>query len=145
MNMTPRRSKQLRPLASMTPSKSWNTPAGQRRASRSLESLQRRFSKSLENLPYPFSSGITNQRETTVAWSRSTGKPLCKAIVWTDSRTKNLVAHFEHKLKDTGIEAHKGQFVKGDQGVKLLNELYVFFYPNPSIFYCFLVVYCEAI
>ena len=26
--------------------------------------------------------GITNQRETAVAWSRSTGKPLCKAIVW---------------------------------------------------------------
>lgn len=26
--------------------------------------------------------GVTNQRETTVAWQRSTGRPLCNAIVW---------------------------------------------------------------
>jgi glycerol kinase len=31
--------------------------------------------------------GITNQRETTVAWDRSTGKPVHKAIVWQDRRT----------------------------------------------------------
>ena len=31
--------------------------------------------------------GITNQRETAVAWSRSTGKTLCKAIVWQCRRT----------------------------------------------------------
>jgi glycerol kinase len=31
--------------------------------------------------------GITNQRETVVAWSRSTGKPLARAIVWQDRRT----------------------------------------------------------
>jgi len=31
--------------------------------------------------------GITNQRETAVAWSRSTGKPLGPAIVWQDRRT----------------------------------------------------------
>jgi glycerol kinase len=31
--------------------------------------------------------GITNQRETVVAWSRSTGKPLHRAIVWQDRRT----------------------------------------------------------
>ena len=37
-------------------------------------------------------AGITNQRETTVAWSRKSGKPLCNAIVWDDSRTKNTVA-----------------------------------------------------
>ena len=34
--------------------------------------------------------GITNQRETAVAWSRSTGKPLCKAIVWQCRRTTTL-------------------------------------------------------
>ncbi|HEY3412105.1 MAG TPA: glycerol kinase GlpK [Armatimonadota bacterium] len=32
-------------------------------------------------------AGITNQRETTVAWNRRTGKPLCNAIVWQDTRT----------------------------------------------------------
>lgn len=31
--------------------------------------------------------GITNQRETVVAWDRSTGKPLHNAIVWQDRRT----------------------------------------------------------
>ena len=31
--------------------------------------------------------GITNQRETVVAWSRSTGEPLHNAIVWQDRRT----------------------------------------------------------
>jgi len=30
--------------------------------------------------------GITNQRETVVAWDRSSGKPLHRAIVWQDSR-----------------------------------------------------------
>src|SRR4051812_42936962 len=31
--------------------------------------------------------GITNQRETVLAWSRRTGQPLCRAIVWQDRRT----------------------------------------------------------
>ncbi|HET7200699.1 MAG TPA: FGGY family carbohydrate kinase, partial [Burkholderiales bacterium] len=31
--------------------------------------------------------GITNQRETTVAWDRRTGKPVHRAIVWQDRRT----------------------------------------------------------
>jgi len=31
--------------------------------------------------------GITNQRETVVAWSRRTGEPLAPAIVWQDRRT----------------------------------------------------------
>ena len=31
--------------------------------------------------------GITNQRETVVAWDRRTGQPLHRAIVWQDRRT----------------------------------------------------------
>ncbi len=31
--------------------------------------------------------GVTNQRETVVAWDRSTGAPLHRAIVWQDRRT----------------------------------------------------------
>ena len=31
--------------------------------------------------------GITNQRETTVLWSRETGRPVAPAIVWQDRRT----------------------------------------------------------
>lgn len=38
--------------------------------------------------------GITNQRETTILWDRSTGKPLCNAIVWMDTRTHELVQRY---------------------------------------------------
>jgi len=31
--------------------------------------------------------GVTNQRETTVVWERSTGRPVYNAIVWQDRRT----------------------------------------------------------
>jgi glycerol kinase len=34
--------------------------------------------------------GITNQRETTVVWDRTTGKPIHNAIVWQDRRTAAL-------------------------------------------------------
>lgn len=32
--------------------------------------------------------GITNQRETTIVWNRSTGKPIYHAIVWQDRRAE---------------------------------------------------------
>lgn len=67
--------------------------------------------------------GITNQRETTVAWSRKTGRPLCKAIVWDDSRTKNTVAHFEHKIQTTGIQVEPGVWKKGEDGIEALRDI----------------------
>ncbi len=42
--------------------------------------------------------GITNQRETTVVWNRTTGKPIYNAIVWQDRRT----AGFCDQLKSEG-------------------------------------------
>jgi glycerol kinase len=45
--------------------------------------------------------GITNQRETTLLWERSTGRALHRAIVWQDRRTAELCA----QLKATGHEA----------------------------------------
>ena len=38
--------------------------------------------------------GITNQRETTLIWDRISGQPLYNALVWQDTRTDHLVAHF---------------------------------------------------
>ena len=32
--------------------------------------------------------GITNQRETTVVWDKSSGQPIYNAIVWQDRRTE---------------------------------------------------------
>ncbi len=37
------------------------------------------------------SVGITNQRETTVVWDRRTGKPVCNALVWQDTRVGDYV------------------------------------------------------
>jgi glycerol kinase len=34
--------------------------------------------------------GITNQRETTLVWERSTGRPVYNAIVWQDTRTDQI-------------------------------------------------------
>ena len=44
--------------------------------------------------------GITNQRETVVAWDKATGEPLCRAIVWQDRRTADFCA----ELRDAGHE-----------------------------------------
>ena len=46
------------------------------------------------------SIGITNQRETVVAWDRGTGEPLARAIVWQDRRTADFCA----ALKEAGHE-----------------------------------------
>ena len=45
--------------------------------------------------------GITNQRETVVAWNRETGEPLTNAIVWQDRRSEPFCA----ELRDAGHEA----------------------------------------
>jgi len=34
--------------------------------------------------------GITNQRETTILWERSSGKPVCNAIVWQCRRSADI-------------------------------------------------------
>jgi len=36
--------------------------------------------------------GVTNQRETTIAWDRTTGLPVSNAVVWQDTRTDAIVA-----------------------------------------------------
>ncbi|KDQ06361.1 hypothetical protein BOTBODRAFT_39646 [Botryobasidium botryosum FD-172 SS1] len=64
--------------------------------------------------------GITNQRETTVAWDRTTGQPLCNAIVWDDARTKGTVAHYQQKLSAEGLRLEDGTHKKGDEGVDAL-------------------------
>ena len=36
------------------------------------------------------SCGITNQRETTIVWSKKTGDPIYPAIIWQDRRTSSM-------------------------------------------------------
>ena len=38
--------------------------------------------------------GVTNQRETTIIWDKSTGKPVYNAIVWQCRRTADMCAKF---------------------------------------------------
>nr|CAD7588888.1 unnamed protein product [Timema genevievae] len=44
--------------------------------------------------------GLTNQRETTVVWDRTTGEPLYNAIVWSDIRTDSTVDLILAKVPD---------------------------------------------
>ncbi len=39
--------------------------------------------------------GITNQRETVIAWNKSTGRPICNAIVWQCRRTSDICRELE--------------------------------------------------
>jgi glycerol kinase len=52
--------------------------------------------------------GITNQRETTVLWDRSTGRPVAPAIVWQDRRTADLCARLKAEGHEPGITRRTG-------------------------------------
>lgn len=45
--------------------------------------------------------GLSNQRETTLAWDRRDGRPVCNAIVWQDRRTADSC----RELADEGFES----------------------------------------
>jgi len=45
--------------------------------------------------------GITNQRETTVIWDKTTGSPLSNAIVWQDTRTADFLNQLSDEVKST--------------------------------------------
>ncbi|GBP75324.1 Glycerol kinase 3 [Eumeta japonica] len=46
------------------------------------------------------SLGVTNQRETTIAWDKFTGEPLHPAILWNDNRTDSTVDAILAKVPD---------------------------------------------
>ena len=55
--------------------------------------------------------GITNQRETTVAWDKRTGKAIAKAIVWQDRRTAKFCDNLKAKGEAKRIGAKTGLVV----------------------------------
>lgn len=57
------------------------------------------------NSSFPVACGITNQRETVVAFRKSTSEPLYNAISWMDVRTACLV----NELKSEGLVLEKFQ------------------------------------
>ncbi len=52
--------------------------------------------------------GITNQRETTVVWDRSSGKPIHNAIVWQDRRTADTCERLRRDGTETELAAKTG-------------------------------------
>ncbi|PLW36770.1 hypothetical protein PCANC_14608 [Puccinia coronata f. sp. avenae] len=62
--------------------------------------------------------GITNQRETTIVWDKTTGKSLYNAIAWSDSRTTSIVHGFESKTSKFG---HGSDQLKPKTGLPLSN------------------------
>jgi len=52
--------------------------------------------------------GITNQRETIVFWSRKSGEPLARAIVWQDRRTADLCAVLKAEGHEPALQAKTG-------------------------------------
>ena len=57
------------------------------------------------------SIGISNQRETSVVWDKTTGLPVYHAIVWQSRQTSDIV----NKLKEEGLEP----FIKEKTGLVL--------------------------
>src|SRR6056297_1391698 len=53
--------------------------------------------------------GITNQRETTVVWDKSSGKPVCNAIVWQCKRTASICEEL--------VEAGYGKMIREKTGL----------------------------
>ena len=52
--------------------------------------------------------GITNQRETVVAWDRQTGEPISRAIVWQDRRTAPFCAQLREAGHEEALQALTG-------------------------------------
>ncbi|MEM6908936.1 MAG: glycerol kinase GlpK [Pseudomonadota bacterium] len=52
--------------------------------------------------------GITNQRETVVAWDKATGEPLTRAIVWQDRRTEPLCRELRAAGNEADIQSRTG-------------------------------------
>jgi glycerol kinase len=52
--------------------------------------------------------GITNQRETTVVWEKSTGEPIYNAIVWQDRRTAATCDALKAKGLTDYVREHTG-------------------------------------
>lgn len=55
--------------------------------------------------------GITNQRETTVVWDRTSGKPVYNAIVWQDRRTTEYCETIRTPEKERLIAAKTGLLI----------------------------------
>lgn len=101
------------------------------------EAVTATLARLLEQLGHPpvAAIGLTDQRETVVAWNRSTGQPLHKAIVWQDRRTSarcqelTEAGHLDMVRRRTGLvldpyfSATKMEWLLGPGGVEVTPDL----------------------
>jgi glycerol kinase len=52
--------------------------------------------------------GVTNQRETVVAWDKLTGEPICRALVWQDRRTEDRCEALRAAGHESAIQSATG-------------------------------------
>lgn len=52
--------------------------------------------------------GVTNQRETIIAWDRTTGEPLHRALVWQDQRTRSYCQSLREAGHEPGVTSRTG-------------------------------------
>lgn len=75
-----------------------------------LQSVMEVLAESKANANDIAAIGITNQRETTIVWDKSTGKPIYNAIVWQCRRTADMC----EKIKE---DAELTQHIKDHTGL----------------------------
>ena len=84
------------------PSDLWSTTAGTCRAAIEKAGLRPKDIAAI---------GITNQRETTVVWDRTSGQPIYNAIVWQDRRTSDYCRQLREAGHAEMITARTGLLV----------------------------------
>lgn len=73
-----------------------------------LSTLEQAYGYAQENDLTIGAIGITNQRETTLVWDRTTGDPLYNAIVWQDRRTAEICRSLAEKMPADALQAKTG-------------------------------------
>lgn len=65
--------------------------------------MQRTLNKAIKDSNIDISEiiglGITNQRESVVAWNKTTGESICPSIVWQCRRTKDYCDTISHRMR----------------------------------------------
>ena len=84
------------------PMKIWHSQLATARQALGKAGLQARDIRAL---------GITNQRETTVVWNRTTGQPIHNAIVWQDRRGETTCAQLRAQGKQALIQSRAGLLI----------------------------------
>ena len=79
--------------------------------SSTVECIESVIQKSGIGLNEIITAGITNQRETVVAWNKKTGEPIYNAIVWQDRRTEDICQSLRNQNYQDLIQLKTGLII----------------------------------